>query len=112
MKISTDRSSLQMENGDKYSATINLTIDGQTRRVRASIGERFITVYGLAVRIGHGQKVWQGSACLWNGHDTLLQSLDVVGRDRRRGEAYVVGFYSDFGGEAVSRANQAGQAGA
>ena len=119
MKISTDRSSLQIDTDNPtgcasyVAASINLTIDGQTRRVPAFVCERWIEIKGIAVRIGGGQKVWQGAASLWNGRDGAdLSNVDAIGRDRRRGEAYVVGFYSDFSGEAVSRSNQAGQAGA
>lgn len=78
--------------------SVEVTINGDRRVVRASRDDKTITVYDLAVRFSQGSKVWPGSATHW------LESGIVNGirpNIDKRGHFILVGYASDFEDKAV-----------
>lgn len=74
--IQIDRASF-VSDADSAFGTVAVTIDNDTRTLRAWNRGDSITVFGLAVRNGRsGIQAWQGQATLWfkSGNITIMRS--------------------------------------
>lgn len=78
--------------------TVEVTISGKRSAVNCYADSESITVFGIAVRFSHGDKVWPGSAVYWRDSGNVNNVRPNIDK---RGNFIVVGFASDYEGKAV-----------
>ena len=75
---------------------------GKQKDLPALEQERYITVYGLAIKYRTGTKIWNAQATVWkdNGNIQFRGGLD---NRQRAGACIVLGFYSDYADKSKSQ---------
>lgn len=95
----------QQEAGALVRGTVEITLQGKTKRVRCYQSGDRITAFDVGVKYKTGTKVWHGSVTHWIEKGTENVDGGFDNRASRSRIATIVGFYSDVAEAHTSKRN-------